>query len=74
MNRTAVVRIPEDQLDRIATGFIKAASGFTSQINISRDGHCINAKSLLGFLSLMRDPGRWSCPPRAPTPGRRWRP
>lgn len=57
MNRTAVVRIPEDQLDRIATGFIKAASGFTSQINISRGGHCINAKSLLGFLSLMRDPG-----------------
>lgn len=57
MNRTAVVQIPEDQLDRVATAFIKAASGFASQITITRDGHCINAKSLLGFLSLMRDHG-----------------
>ncbi len=57
MNRTAVVQIPEDQMDRVATSFIRAASGFASQITIARDGHCINAKSLLGFLSLMRDHG-----------------
>lgn len=57
MNRTAVVQIPEEQLDRVATSFIKAASGFASQITITRGGHCINAKSLLGFLSLMRDCG-----------------
>lgn len=57
MNRTAVVQIPEEQLDRVATSFIKAASGFNSQITIARGGHCVNAKSLLGFLSLMRDQG-----------------
>ena len=57
MNRTAVVHIPEEQLDQVATSFIKAASGFTSQITLTRGGHCINAKSLLGFLSLMRDHG-----------------
>lgn len=44
-------------MDRVATSFIKAASGFASQITIARDGHCINAKSFLGFLSLMRDHG-----------------
>ena len=57
MNRTAVVQNPEEQLDQVATSFIKAASGFTSQITLTRGGHCINAKSLLGFLSLMRDHG-----------------
>lgn len=57
MNRTAVVQIPEEQLDRVATSFIKAASGFNSQITIARGGHCVNAKSLLGFLSLMQDQG-----------------
>ena len=57
MNRTAVVQIPEEQLDQVATSFIKAASGFSSQITIARGGHCVNAKSFLGFLSLMRDQG-----------------
>ena len=33
------------------------AIGNVSQITITRDGHCVNAKSLLGFLSLMRDHG-----------------
>lgn len=57
MKRMAEVQIPEEQLDRTATAFIKAASGFSSQIFITRDQHCINAKSLLGFLSLMREGG-----------------
>ncbi len=57
MNRTAVVQIPEDQLDRVATTFIKAASGFPCYISISRGQHSINAKSFLGFLSLMQESG-----------------
>lgn len=57
MKHTVDVQIPEDQLDRAATTFIKAASGFSSQISITRGQHSINAKSLLGFLSLMRDGG-----------------
>lgn len=57
MKRTAVVQIPENQLDRIATSFIKAASGFSCQISITRGHHSINGKSLLGFLSLMKDGG-----------------
>ncbi len=69
MNRTAVVQIPEEQLDRIATSFIKAASGFSSQITITRGGHCINAKSLLGFLSLMRDHGEVTLTAEGPDAG-----
>ena len=57
MKRTVEVQISEDQLDRIATDFIKAASGFSGQISITRGQHCINGKSLLGFLSLMREGG-----------------
>lgn len=57
MNRTVEVQIPEDRLNRTATSFIKAASGFSSQISITRGQHCINGKSLLGFLSLMKENG-----------------
>ena len=57
MKQTVDVQISEDQLDRAATTFIKAASGFSSQISITRGQHSINAKSLLGFLSLMREGG-----------------
>lgn len=57
MKRTAVAQIPEDQLDRIATSFIKAASSFSGQISITRGQHSINGKSLLGFLSLMKGGG-----------------
>lgn len=57
MHRTADVQIPDERLDRVATGFIKAASGYPCQISITRGAHCVNAKSLLGFLSLMRQGG-----------------
>jgi len=57
MKRTAVVQIPEDQLDRTAAAFIKAASSFPCTISITRDRHSVNGKSLLGFLSLVRDGG-----------------
>lgn len=69
MNRTAVVKIPEEQLDQVATSFIKTASGFVSQITIARGGHCINAKSLLGFLSLMRNNGEVALTAEGPDAG-----
>ncbi len=57
MKRTAIVQIPEDKLNRTATSFIKAASGFSCYISITRGEHSVNGKSLLGFLSLMKDGG-----------------
>ena len=69
MKRTVEAQIPEDRLNRTATSFIKAASGFSSQITITRGGHCINAKSLLGFLSLMRDHGEVTLTAEGPDAG-----
>lgn len=52
MKRIVEVQIPEDQLNQVAANFIKRASMFSSYILISREGNRVNAKSLLGFLSL----------------------
>lgn len=52
MKRTVEVQIPEDQVNQAATIFIKTANEFTSYILVSRNGNSVNAKSLLGFLSL----------------------
>lgn len=57
MKRTVEVRIPENLLDHTATSFIKAASGYSCYISITRGEHSVNAKSFLGFLSLMQDGG-----------------
>lgn len=52
MKRIVEVQIPEDQLNQVAANFIKRASMFSSYILITRGGNRVNAKSLLGFLSL----------------------
>lgn len=52
MKQTVEVHIPEDQLDRTATRFIQAANEFSCYILVSKSGNSVNAKSLLGFLSL----------------------
>ena len=52
MKRIVDVQIPEDQVNHIAAHFIKQANLFSSYILIARDGNSVNAKSLLGFLSL----------------------
>lgn len=52
MKRTVEVQIPEDQVNQAATIFIKTANEFTSYILVSRNSNSVNAKSLLGFLSL----------------------
>lgn len=57
MKRMAEVQIPAEKLDHTAATFIKAASGFPCYISITRGQHSINAKSFLGFLSLMQGGG-----------------
>ncbi len=52
MKRIVEVQIPEDQVNRVAANFIQQANLFSSYILITRDGNSVNAKSLLGFLSL----------------------
>lgn len=57
MKRTVEVKIPKEQLDRTAASFIRAANEFSCRISIAQGGRSVNAKSLLGFLSLMQEGG-----------------
>ena len=50
--RTVTVTIAEHQLNQIAVLFIQKANSFKSQLTVSRGDNSVNAKSLLGFLSL----------------------
>ncbi|MCI9121193.1 MAG: HPr family phosphocarrier protein [Oscillibacter sp.] len=54
MKRTIGVQISEELLNSAATNFIKTANEFSSRISITHGEHSVNAKSLLGFLSLMK--------------------
>ena len=50
--RTVTVTITEHQLNQIAALFIQKANSFKSQLTVSQGDNSVNAKSLLGFLSL----------------------
>ena len=58
LRKTVVVHIPNEHLNNTATFFIKKANEFSSHITVSRANNSVNAKSLLGVLSL----GRGSLP------------
>ena len=50
--QTVTVTIAEHQLNHVATFFIQKANSFKSQLTVSQGDNSVNAKSLLGFLSL----------------------
>lgn len=52
LKQAVVVQIPTEQVDNSITFFIKKANEFSSHITVSREGNTINAKSLLGMLSM----------------------
>ncbi|MCI8399554.1 MAG: HPr family phosphocarrier protein [Oscillibacter sp.] len=52
MKRIVEVQIREDQVNPIAATFINTANKYSSYIQIAQNGNRVNAKSLLGFLSL----------------------
>ena len=37
---------------RAAAKFVNLASGFKSEINLSRNGQCVNGKSIMGVMML----------------------
>lgn len=57
LRKTVVVHIPNEHLDNAATFFIKKANEFTSHITVSREADSVNAKSLLGLLSMRLEYG-----------------
>lgn len=57
LRKTVVVHIPNEHLNNAATFFIKKANEFTSHITVSRKNDSVNAKSLLGLLSMRLEYG-----------------
>lgn len=52
LKQVVVVQIPDEQVDTSITSFIKKANEFSSRITVSLKGNTVNAKSLLGLLSM----------------------
>ena len=50
--QTVTVTIAEHQLNHVATFFIQKANSFKSQISVAQGDNSVNAKSLLGIMSL----------------------
>ncbi len=44
---------------RASAKFVKLASGFDAQIQVSREGHTVDARSIMGLMMLAAGPG---CP------------
>lgn len=57
LRKTVVVHIPNEHLNNAATFFIKKANEFSSHITVSRESNSVNAKSLLGLLSMRLECG-----------------
>lgn len=57
LRKTVVVHIPNEHLNNAATFFIKKANEFSSHITVSRENNSVNAKSLLGLLSMRLECG-----------------
>ena len=52
MRKVVVIQIPDEKVKNDVTLFVKTANGFSSRLTVSREGNTVNAKSLLGLLSM----------------------
>ena len=50
--KNVVVQLADGLHSKVATDFVQSASKFKSSVSIQLEERCINAKSLLGVLSL----------------------
>lgn len=57
LQQTTTVQISCDQLNDAITQFIKTANSFSSRITVSTGENSVNAKSLLGLLSMAPQQG-----------------
>ena len=42
---------------RASAKFVKLASGFDAEVTVSRDGHAVDARSIMGLMMLAAGPG-----------------
>jgi phosphocarrier protein len=48
---------PQGMHARPAAEFVKIAARFTAEITVSKDGHAVNGKSILGVMTLAAECG-----------------
>ena len=71
--REVTVQVPDGLHHQTAARFIQTANRFTSVVRVVYGDNNVNAKSLLGVLSLSIGRGRGSPSPQTGrTPKRRW--
>ena len=42
---------------RASAKFVRTASGFDAEVRVSRDGHTVDARSIMGLMMLAAGPG-----------------
>ncbi|ACV59147.1 MULTISPECIES: HPr family phosphocarrier protein [Alicyclobacillus] len=52
VEKVLTVNLPQGLAARPAAEFVKRASSFSSQIRIGKNGHFVDAKSVLGVMSM----------------------
>ena len=55
--RTLMIRNELGLHARAATKFVQLASKFTCEVTVSKDGHDVNGKSIMGVLMLVASKG-----------------
>lgn len=52
MRKVVVIQSSDEKIKNDVTHFVKVANGFSSRLTVSKEGNTVNAKSLLGLLSI----------------------
>ena len=56
-SRTAVICNERGLHARASAKFVKTAAGFEAEVTVSKDGHTVDARSIMGLMMLAAGPG-----------------
>ena len=56
-SRTATICNQRGLHARASAKFVKMASGFDAEVTVSKDGHTVDARSIMGLMMLAAGPG-----------------
>ena len=56
-SRTAVICNERGLHARASAKFVKTAAGFDAEVTVSKDGHTVDARSIMGLMMLAAGPG-----------------
>ena len=55
--RTATICNERGLHARASAKFVKTAAGFEAEVSVSKDGHTVDARSIMGLMMLAAGPG-----------------